>query len=152
MLICCCRRMQIQSTTFRPASTNMDSMVNGNVNVHVAKQMKVCKMEETDKSIVWRDVIGLVAIKTFLEAHGDVFDLEEQGESGHDEAQIDHAQHRSKPKISGRLTIVHHEWWCVAEEWTGTLRSQCGLLVHLEGFTQVGIHPLGQSCRVGMDP
>ena len=77
VLICRCRLMQLQSTTFRLASTNMDSVVNGNVNAHVAKQMKVCKMEELGESVVWREAIGLVAIKTFLEAHGDVFDLEE---------------------------------------------------------------------------
>ena len=49
--------------------------------VHVAKHMKVCKMEELGESVVWREAIGLVAIKTFLEAHGDVFDLEEWGET-----------------------------------------------------------------------
>ena len=31
--------------------------------------------------------------------------------------------------------------WCVAEEWTGTLRSQCVLLVHFEGFTHVRDSP-----------
>ena len=51
------------------ASTNMDSVVNGNVQVHVSRQMKVCKMEELDESMVWREAMGLGAIKTFLEAH-----------------------------------------------------------------------------------
>ena len=46
--------------------------MNGNVNVHVVKHMKVCEMEELDESVVWREAVGLVAIKTFLEAHGDV--------------------------------------------------------------------------------
>ena len=85
----------------------------------------------------------------FLDAHRDVFDLEEQGENIQDESQSDHAQHRSKPKISS-LAAVHHQRWCVAEEWTGTLGHKCGL--HFEGFTQVGIHSLGQSSRVAMDP
>ena len=34
--------------------------------VHVAKHMKVREMEETDESIVWRDVIGLSRSKRFL--------------------------------------------------------------------------------------
>ena len=38
-------------------------------------------MEEFGESVVWREAIGLVAIKTFLEARGDVFDLEEWGET-----------------------------------------------------------------------
>ena len=81
MLICHCRRVQLQSRAFRLASTNMDSVVNGNVQVHVSRQMKVCKMEELGESVVWREAIGLVAIKTLLEAHGDVFDLEEWRET-----------------------------------------------------------------------
>ena len=44
---------------------------------HVAKHMKVCKMEELDESVVWREAIGLVAIKKFVESPRDVFDLEE---------------------------------------------------------------------------
>ena len=63
MLICRCRLMQLQSTTFRLASTSMDCMVDGNVNVHVAKHMKVCKMEELGESVVWREAIGLGANK-----------------------------------------------------------------------------------------
>ena len=47
----------------------MDAVVNGNIHVHVAKQMNVCKMEE------------LVAVKSFLQAHRDMVDLEEQGEN-----------------------------------------------------------------------
>ena len=43
--------------------------MNGNVNVHVAKHMKVCKMGELGESVVWREATGLVVIKTFLEAH-----------------------------------------------------------------------------------
>ena len=78
---CHCLHVQLQFRAFRLASTNMDSVVNGNVNFHVAKHMKVCKMEEFGESVVWREAIGLVAIKTFLEAHGDVFDLEEWGET-----------------------------------------------------------------------
>ena len=62
MLICHCRLMQLWSTAFRLASTNMDSVVNGNVTFHV-KHMKVCKMEELGESVVWREAIGLVAIK-----------------------------------------------------------------------------------------
>ena len=63
MLICRCRLMQLQSTTFRLASTNMDSVVDGNVQVHVSRQMKVCKMEERDESVAWREAIGLGANK-----------------------------------------------------------------------------------------
>ena len=63
------------------ASTKMDSVVIGNVNVHVAKQMKVCKMEELGASVVWRDTMGPGAITSFLEVHRDVFDLEEHGEN-----------------------------------------------------------------------
>ena len=33
--------------------------------------------EELGESVVWREATGLVAIKTFLESHRDVFDLEE---------------------------------------------------------------------------
>ena len=80
MQICYCRHVQLQSRAFRLALTNMDSVVNGNVTFHV-KHMKVCKMEELGESVVWREAIGLVAIKTFLEAHGDVFDLEEWRET-----------------------------------------------------------------------
>ena len=36
---------------------------------------KVCKMEELGESVVWREAVELVAIKTFLEAHRDVFDF-----------------------------------------------------------------------------
>ena len=74
-------RTQLHSTAFRLASTNVDSVVNGNVQVQVSRQMKESKTEEFDESIVWQEVLGLVAIKTFLQAHGDVFDLEEQGEN-----------------------------------------------------------------------
>ena len=35
------------------ASTNVDSVVNGNVQVHVSRQTKVCKMEELGESVVW---------------------------------------------------------------------------------------------------
>ena len=35
------------------ASTNVDSLVNGSVQVHVAKQIKVCKMEALAESVVW---------------------------------------------------------------------------------------------------
>ena len=45
------------------ASTNMDSVVNGNVQVHVSRQMKVCKMDELDESIVWREAMGVGANK-----------------------------------------------------------------------------------------
>ena len=38
-------------------------------------------MEVLGESVAWREAIGLVAIKIFLEAHRDVFDLEEQGEN-----------------------------------------------------------------------
>ena len=36
-------------------STNVDSLVDDNVQVLVVRQMKVCKMEELDKSTVWRE-------------------------------------------------------------------------------------------------
>ena len=62
------------------ASTSVDSVVNGNVQVHVAKQMEVCKMEDFGESVVWREAMGRGAIKTFLEAHKEVFDLEEEVE------------------------------------------------------------------------
>ena len=61
-------RTQLHSTAFRLASTNVDSVVNGNVQVHVSRQMKESKTEEFDESIVWQEVLGLVAIKTFLQA------------------------------------------------------------------------------------
>ena len=35
------------------ASTNVDSVLNGNVQVDVAKQTKVCKMEALGESLVW---------------------------------------------------------------------------------------------------
>ena len=54
--------------------------------------MKVCKMDELGDSFVWREAMELVVIKTFLETHRDVFDLE--GRERYDEAQIDHAQQR----------------------------------------------------------
>ena len=55
--------------------------MNGTVHVHVAKQMNESKMEELRESIVRREAIGLVAVKTFLQAHRDMVDLEEQGEN-----------------------------------------------------------------------
>ena len=36
------------------ASTSVDSVVNGNVQVHVAKQIGACKMEDLGESVVWR--------------------------------------------------------------------------------------------------
>ena len=63
------------------ASTSVDSVVNVNVQVHVAKQIEVCKMEDLGESVVWREAMGRGAIKTFLEAHKEVFDLEEEVES-----------------------------------------------------------------------
>ena len=45
------------------ASTTVDSVVTGNVQVHVSRQMKVCKMDELDESIVWREATGLGANK-----------------------------------------------------------------------------------------
>ena len=56
-------QLQSRSDLLRPI------WIHGNVNVHVAKHMKVCKMEELGESVVWREATGLVAIKTFLEAH-----------------------------------------------------------------------------------
>ena len=91
-----------------PTCFDQCSVVNGNVQVHISRHMKVCKMEELGESVVWREATGLVAIKTFLEAHGDVWSWR-GGRERHDEAQIIHAQHRSKPKISGKFTVVHHE-------------------------------------------
>ena len=38
-------------------------------------------MEELDESVVWRKATVLGSIKTFLEAHRVVLDLEEEGES-----------------------------------------------------------------------
>ena len=67
--------MQLQSRAFRLASTNVDSVVKGNVIFHVSRQMKVCKMEELDESIVSREAVGLGANK---KAHREVFDLEEE--------------------------------------------------------------------------
>ena len=63
------------------ASTNVDSVVNGNVQYHVAGQVKVCKMEELDGIIVWPGAAAQCSIKTFLDVHRDVFDLEEEGEN-----------------------------------------------------------------------
>ena len=62
------------------ASTTVESMVYGYVQYIVARQ-KVCMVEELSESIVWQEAIGLGSIKTYLEAHRDVFDLEEKGES-----------------------------------------------------------------------
>ena len=45
------------------ASNNVDSVVNGNVQVHVATQMKVCKMEELDESSVWREAAAQGSIQ-----------------------------------------------------------------------------------------
>ena len=57
------------------ASNNVDSVVNGNVQVLVARQMKVCKMEELDESSVWREAAAQGSIKTLLEAHRNVFGM-----------------------------------------------------------------------------
>ena len=54
------------------ASTNVDSVVFRNVQVHVAKQVQVCKMVALGESVVWREAMGLGAIKTCLEAHKDL--------------------------------------------------------------------------------
>ena len=71
---------ELQSTTFRLASTKIDSVANGQINCSCLKQMKVCKMDDFGASSVWREAMELVVIKTFLETHRDVFDLEGQGE------------------------------------------------------------------------
>ena len=59
------------------ASTNEESAVNGHVQFVAAKQKKVCMVKELGESLVWQETLGLGSIKTSLEAHGDVFDLEE---------------------------------------------------------------------------
>ena len=51
------------------ASTNVDYVVNGNLQFHVPRQRKVCKMEELDESFVWREAAAQGSIKTLLEAH-----------------------------------------------------------------------------------
>ena len=43
------------------ASINVHSVVIGNVNVHVAKQMKVCRMELFNESVVWQEAMELGA-------------------------------------------------------------------------------------------
>ena len=86
----------------------------------------------------------------FVERHGDVCELEEEGEIvvvsviG-----VSHPQRKAKPKISGSFAAVHRERWCVAEKWRGTQGPQCGRLVHLEGYIQAGVHPLGRCRRSG---
>ena len=47
-----------------PASTNVDSVANGFVLYDVARQKKVCKMEELDEPAVWRKAVILGSIKT----------------------------------------------------------------------------------------
>ena len=50
-----------------PASTNVDSVANGFVQCDVARQKKVCKMEELDETVVWRKSETLLeAIETCL--------------------------------------------------------------------------------------
>ena len=49
-------------------------------------------MDELGESLVWREAMELVVIKTFLETHRDVFDFERR--ERYDEAQMDHAQQR----------------------------------------------------------
>ena len=45
-------------------------------------------MEDLGESVVWQKVMELGVIKTFLEVHRDVFDLEDQGEDHQRTAQI----------------------------------------------------------------
>ena len=94
------------------ASTNVDTVVNGFVQCIVARQRKMCKMEELDATVEWREAAAKGSI-------------------------ISHPQYIVKPTISGRFATVHRRRWCVTGEWTGTLLAQCGLLVHFEGKTQV---------------
>ena len=47
-----------------PASTNVDSVVNGSVQYNVARQKKVCQMEELDGTVVRREAAVLGSIKT----------------------------------------------------------------------------------------
>ena len=125
------------------ASTNVDSVVNGNVQVHIAKHMKVCKMEELGESVVWREAIGLVAIKIFLEAHRDVFDLEEQGETVMMRLKsTTHSTDQNRRAAANSLSSITN-----SGVWRRSGRvhwdHKCRLLVHLEGFTQVRVRPLG---------
>ena len=47
-----------------PVSTSVDSVANGFVQCDVARQWKVCKMEELDESVVWRQAALLGSIKS----------------------------------------------------------------------------------------
>ena len=88
----------------------------------VQVQREVCKMEDLSESVVWRGAMGRGAIKTFLEAHTEVFDLEEE-------------QLQNQRSAAGLppFTAIGG----VAEERTNTLGHKCGLFRHFEGFTQV---------------
>ena len=63
------------------SSTNVDSVVNGNVQYHVARQRKVRKLEELDGIVVWPGAAAQCLIKTFLGVHRHLFDVEEEGEN-----------------------------------------------------------------------
>ena len=59
----------------------MDSVVNGDVQYHIARQTKVHKLEELDGIVVWPAAAAQCTIKTFLGVHRDVFDLENEGDN-----------------------------------------------------------------------
>ena len=67
------------------------------------------KMEDLGESVVWQKSMKLDVLRTFLEVHRDVFDLEDQGENAMISLRLTYVQHRCKPKISGKLRAVHHE-------------------------------------------
>ena len=60
-------------------------------------------VEQLGESLVWQQAIGLGSIKTWLEAHGDVFDLEENEGGRRGEVHVSHPQRIAKPEISDRF-------------------------------------------------
>ena len=134
------------------ASTNVDSVVDGNVQVSRLQAHEGLR----DGGAWW--IRCMVRRDRTGRGHNVCWGSQRRvwswrvGRDRHDEAQIDNAQHRTKPKISGRLTVVHHEQCCVAEKWTGTLGHKCGLFVHLGGRYPGSGSPLGHTCRVRDSP
>ena len=103
-------------------------------------------MDELGESLVWREAMELVVIKTFLETHRDVFDLERR--QRYDEAQIDHAQQRKNQRSAAGSpsSITNNGDWRRSGQVHWDTSVVC--LSTLKVLPKVRVHPLGPSHRV----
>ena len=92
--------------------------------------------------------MGLGAIEIFLEAYKQIRVWSESIEVRL-RSSMHNADQNQRSEAGLQPSTVNVGVWqkSVQVHW----EHKCGLLVHLEGFTKVRVHPLGQSRRVAMD-